>query len=68
MTRRIREADAVVIMRFVRTLLGRTLRALCSEHDRPWVACTGHGRDSLLGAIEEAVRLLPTGAPGSPSK
>jgi hypothetical protein len=59
--RRIAASDAVVVMRFIRTLLGRTVRALCSEHDRPWVACTGHGRDSLLAAIEQAVMLRAEG-------
>jgi hypothetical protein len=51
----IREADAVVIMRFIRTLLGQHVRRLCSEASVPWVACTGHGRDSMRNAIEAAV-------------
>ena len=57
--RRVADADAVVIMRFIRTMLGRALREFCGRHAKPWVACTGHGRDSLLGAIERAVALLP---------
>ncbi len=57
--RRVADADAVVIMRFIRTMLGRALRELCGRHAKPWVACTGHGRDSLLGAIARAVALLP---------
>ncbi len=56
---RIADARAVVIMRFIRTMLGRTVRDLCGRHGRPWVACTGHGRESLLGAIGRAVALLP---------
>jgi tetratricopeptide (TPR) repeat protein len=59
--RRIAESDAVVLMRFVRTMLGRAVRASCSEHGVPWIPCTGHGRESLLGAIEQAV-LLADGA------
>jgi len=53
------DAGAIVIMRFIRTMLGRALREMCGRHGKPWVACTGHGRDSLLGAIERAVALLP---------
>ncbi|MBL9085895.1 MAG: hypothetical protein JNM10_02025 [Planctomycetia bacterium] len=56
LAQRIGEADAVVIMRFVRTLLGAHLRRTCSEKGKRWVACTGHGRDSLVRSIEEAVR------------
>jgi hypothetical protein len=52
---RIRNAQAVVVLRFIRTLLGRAVRSLCGTHARPWVACTGHGRQSLLLAIEQAV-------------
>ena len=56
----IREAGAVVVMRFIRTMLGRAVREGCGRHGRPWIPCTGHGRDSLLGAIGRAVALLPT--------
>lgn len=52
---RVYRADAVVIMRFVRTGLGRALRKMASQHDRPWVACSGHGLDSLRRAILEAI-------------
>lgn len=45
--------DVVVINTFVRTQLGRSLRATCGS-DCPWRACTGHGRKSLLNAIESA--------------
>ncbi len=55
---RVRNADAVVVMQFIRTLLGRTLRGLCGEHGLPWIPCTGHGRQSLLAAIERAVHCL----------
>jgi hypothetical protein len=46
------EADAVVIMRFVRTMFGRGLR---SQIVKPWFPCTGHGRASVLGTIERAI-------------
>ncbi len=48
-------ADAVVIMRFVRTLLGMHLRRMCGQAGIPWVACTGHGRDSMKNSIAAAV-------------
>jgi hypothetical protein len=48
-------ADAVVIMRFVRTMLGRSLR---SQIAKPWFPCTGHGRTSVLGTIERAIMHL----------
>ncbi len=50
-------ARVVVIMRYVRTMLGRSLRKRCNELDIPWVACTGSGRASMLRAIEQAVLL-----------
>lgn len=56
---RLAGADAVVLMRFVRTQLGRTIRARCGEHETPWIPCTGHGRASIERAIERAVQLLP---------
>jgi hypothetical protein len=57
---RIEAAGAVVLMRFVRTLFGHGLRALCSQYGRRWVPCTGHGRDSMLRSIERAVAFLPS--------
>jgi tetratricopeptide (TPR) repeat protein len=50
-------ADAVVLMQFVRTNLGRRIRRTCGQHDLPWVPCTGHGRDSICRAIERAAQL-----------
>jgi hypothetical protein len=44
-------------MTFVRTNLGRHVRRRCSEEGRPWVPCTGHGRESLRRAIETAVEI-----------
>lgn len=51
-------ANALVIMRFVRTVLGQSLRKICSEREIPWVACTGHGRESIQRAIAAAVSCL----------
>ena len=47
--------NVVVINNFVRTQLGRKLRAACGSKI-PWRACTGHGRRSLLNAIEVAAK------------
>jgi hypothetical protein len=55
---RIARADVVVLLRFVRTLFGRAVRKACSEHGKPWVACTGHGLASLQRAVERAVDRL----------
>ena len=56
---RVQGAGAVVLMRFMRTQLGRRTRKLCGEYQVPWVACTGHGRDSILRSLRRAARLLP---------
>ncbi len=53
----IARARVVVIMRFVRTMLGKALRKRCGELEVPWVACTGSGRASMLRSIEQAVLL-----------
>jgi hypothetical protein len=45
--------NVVVINNYVRTQLGRKLRAACDART-PWRACTGHGRKSLIQAIEGA--------------
>lgn len=49
--------SAMVVMRFVRTQLGRELRRLASRFDLPWISCTGHGKDSLRRAIANAARV-----------
>jgi tetratricopeptide (TPR) repeat protein len=53
----IARSDVVVVMRFMRTHLGRAVRRLASKHEKPWVPCTGHGYASLERAIIEAVHL-----------
>jgi len=49
--------DALVLMPFVRTELGRAVRRLCSEMGIPWVACTGKGYDSMERALRTALEL-----------
>ncbi|MCS7063222.1 MAG: hypothetical protein NZM04_04115 [Methylacidiphilales bacterium] len=51
---RINDWDALVIHKMIRTMLGRKLRSLC-DSKRPWFACTGGGRESMLRSIELAV-------------
>ncbi len=52
------EADAMVLMRFMRTGLGRRLRPLANKHGKFWTPCTGHGRDSMKHSILEAARIV----------
>jgi len=52
------EADAVVLMRFMRTNFGREARRLCNQSAKRWFACTGHGRDSICAALDEAADSL----------
>jgi hypothetical protein len=52
---KLEEADVLILMHFIRTELGRTMRRLANEHDIPWVACTGHGRRSLERSIATAI-------------
>lgn len=42
------EADAVVLMYMMRTMLGRTLRA---GLERPWIPCTSTGKGGMLSSI-----------------
>jgi tetratricopeptide (TPR) repeat protein len=55
---KIQNASAVVLLKFVRTLFGHRMRAYCSKYGRPWVPCTGHGRDSIQRAVDRAILLL----------
>ena len=45
------EHDAVVLMRFMRTQLGRQIRKHC---DKPWRFCWARGRSGMTNAIIEA--------------
>lgn len=53
-----RSADCLVLMPLVRTNLGRRLRRGVGEMGKPWVPCTGRGRDSIQRAIERAVDVV----------
>jgi hypothetical protein len=52
------DADAVVVMTMVRTLLGASVRRRAGELDLPWVSCQGTGRQSLMASIEEALLVI----------
>lgn len=52
------QLDALVLMPFVRTNMGRRLRRTSGEHHVPWVACPGHGRAAVLAAIRQAVNVV----------
>jgi len=52
---RLGEANVLVLMKLVRTGLGRTMRRAASEQKKPWVACAGRGRASLQQSIAAAV-------------
>jgi hypothetical protein len=51
------DADVVVLMRLMRTHLGRTLRKAVDDAGIPWVACPGHGRKSLRRSITNAIEV-----------
>jgi len=46
--------DAIVVMRYIRTQLGRSVRRSASERQVVWVACTGAGRKSMVRSIISA--------------
>jgi hypothetical protein len=54
---RLRAPDAVVLMTFVRTNLGRWVRRTAGEHGLPWISCAGHGKASMARAIDRAVQI-----------
>ncbi len=51
------ESDAVVLMSMMRTMLGRTMRAALNDPPRPWVACTGTGKQAVENSVREAARV-----------
>jgi hypothetical protein len=55
--------DALVLMHFVRTELGRALRRLASELGVPWIPCTGKGYDSMERALRAAIDLAASRPP-----
>jgi hypothetical protein len=62
-------ADAIVILTYMRTNLGRRLRKAANVHDLVWRSCTGQGRASMERSIESAIEgVLTNGTSGtSPS-
>jgi hypothetical protein len=58
-------ADAVVLMKLVRTNLGAEMRRVADTAGVPWIACTGRGRASILGALEKAVAVVDAGVPAA---
>ena len=56
--------DAVVIMRFMRTELGKRIRKACSNH--PWRSCWGPGQMAQVTAVIKAAEATsPKRRPGS---
>lgn len=49
------EHDFMVMMRFMRTNLGRKLRELAGRRDKLWFPCTGHGQQYIIRAVERAL-------------
>lgn len=48
------ECHAVVILRFMRTQLGRKVRAECSRRQIPWRSCWSGGQDGIARAVGSA--------------
>jgi hypothetical protein len=53
--------DGVVLIRFLRTHLGRGLRRRLNRSHTPYFGCAGHGREAIIRAIEAAVDALAGG-------
>ncbi len=51
---RLSGVDAVVVMRLIRTTLGRQVRGLCREHDTIWWSCWSGGGGGIARATMEA--------------
>lgn len=51
-----RHIEALVLMPFVRTNVGRQLRRTAGEHHIPWVACPGRSRRAIL-TVDTRLRL-----------
>ena len=48
---RVANCDAVVVMRFIRTQLGRHVRAICREGGVPWRLCGSGGQGGQVEAV-----------------
>ena len=51
---RLEHYDGLVLLRFQRTHLGRSLRALASQLGKPWFPCTGSGKAFLQRTLLHA--------------
>ncbi len=49
------DVEVLVLMPFVRTGLGAGLRKAAGAAGRPWIPCTGNGRQSMQQATEQAL-------------
>ena len=50
--------DGLVMLRFQRTHLGRSLRTLAGQLGKPWFPCTGSGKAFLQRTILNAAHTL----------
>ena len=55
---RLSSVDAVVVMRLIRTTLGRHVRRLCGEHDVLWWSCWSGGGGGIAHATMEAASVF----------
>ncbi|MFO8072811.1 MAG: hypothetical protein R6V85_13140, partial [Polyangia bacterium] len=51
----IEQSNAIIVMRFMRTELGRKLRKAANESGKRWIPCTGKGLDSMRRSVERAI-------------
>jgi len=58
---RAEHCDGVILIRFLRTHLGRGLRRQLNRSHTPYFGCAGHGREAIIRAIEAAVDELAGG-------
>ena len=54
--KRLAGTDGVVVMRFIRTTLGREVRALCGKQKVPWRFCWPGGQGGQVRAVLEAAK------------
>ncbi len=52
---KIEKSNAIIVMRLMRTELGRKLRKAANESGKRWIPCTGRGLDSMRRSIENAI-------------
>ena len=55
------QAQALVMMRFMRTHLGRRIRKECGKHSVPWRFCWGGGGSAIAEAVLKAARAARAG-------